>query len=774
MKLSKIKYLLFLIAIILFFFYPFLLQGKIPIPGDTIIGMYHPFKDLIWDNFTTGVPFKNFLITDPVRQLYVWKKLAIEIYQQKQWPLWNPYTFSGTPLLANFQSGAFYPLNFLFFILDFNSAWGIYIFLQPILAGLFMYFFLKSLRLKPPACALGSLVFIFSGFFIAWLEWGNIGHTALWLPLALLSIEKIIQELLKKQQQSSSPLLFSKWLIVFLTSLVCAFFAGHLQTSFYLLIFVTFYLLFRAKSIKKIDKIKFFFNFSILYLLFFMITSIQWLPTLEFINLSNRVIDQAEIAKSNEGFLPYQNLLQLLIPDFFGHPATLNYWGKWNYAEFVSFIGVIPLFFVLFSLLNLKRSGKHKKTIIFFFLMAVFSLLFALPTPVGQSPVSLKIPLIASAQPSRLIFLIDFSLACLSSLGLQIFLQMFKEKETFKKILLVTACFIFFFIILWGFLLVIAPRLLTNSLLAQNIIVSQRNSILPTILFFFLFLILVISQLKKDHPKAKKVAIIALFLLTLFDLLRFSFKFTPFSKRDWIFPRTQTINFLSQEKDLYRYMTVDRRIFPPNFSIYYGLKTVDGYDPLYLFSYADLITQMETGKKQEIPASFNRIIRPGNYQSDIADKLSVKYILALNELADSKLKKVFQEGETRIYENTKVKPLLRFNMEKSSNKIEIKENFPGKIFLETYTQEDNQLIFATIFYPGWQAKINGHKTPLSRTKENLISLNVPARKNQIELFYLSESFKIALVLSSIGILSTFLFFSSAFKKNKAENSPSLS
>src|SRR3989344_1754572 len=130
-----------IIFIILTYFYPFLLQGKIPIPADTIVGLYHPWRDTVWDGFTAGVPYKNYLITDPVRQQYVWRKLAIEELKKGNLPSWNPYSFSGTPLAANFQTAAFYPLNLLFFIFPFQTAWGILIVLQLLIGGLALYFF---------------------------------------------------------------------------------------------------------------------------------------------------------------------------------------------------------------------------------------------------------------------------------------------------------------------------------------------------------------------------------------------------------------------------------------------------------------------------------------------------------------------------------------------------------------------------------------------------------------------------------------------------------
>src|SRR3989344_6023086 len=98
------RYILMLVGVITVFFYPTILHNKIPLPSDSIVGMYHPFRDNIWDSFTAGVPFKNYLITDSVRQQYVWRELAISQYKIGQLPLWNPYSFSGNVLLANFQS----------------------------------------------------------------------------------------------------------------------------------------------------------------------------------------------------------------------------------------------------------------------------------------------------------------------------------------------------------------------------------------------------------------------------------------------------------------------------------------------------------------------------------------------------------------------------------------------------------------------------------------------------------------------------------------------
>ncbi len=60
-----------------------------PIPADTIVGLYHPFKDLYAKEYPNGIPYKNFLTTDPVRQQYPWRSLTIDNEKNGKLPLWN-------------------------------------------------------------------------------------------------------------------------------------------------------------------------------------------------------------------------------------------------------------------------------------------------------------------------------------------------------------------------------------------------------------------------------------------------------------------------------------------------------------------------------------------------------------------------------------------------------------------------------------------------------------------------------------------------------------
>lgn len=761
MKLSLInskKGLIFLIVflfILLIFFYRFIIFGKIPIPSDTIIGMYHPWRDVVWDGFLSGVPFKNFLITDPVRQQFPWRFLAIEAFKNKKLPLWNPYNFSGTPLLANFQSAPFSPFNILFFLFNFPLAWGISILLQPLLAGIFTFLYLRQVGVNRYGCLFGALTFSFCGFSIAWMEWGTVVCAALWLPLILLSIEKIF---FKKDIVPDKYLFF--WSTVFILSLGFCFFAGHLQIFFYVFLFSFIYLVWRSRQFKE-NHPQLFLLFVICYLLFAIITSIQWLPAYQFIKLSSRELDQSDWQKQG-WFIPWQNLVQFLVPDFFGNPATLNYWGVWNYAEHIGYVGIIPLILATFAIF-----GRPKKIIGFFTALVFLSLAFALPTPLAKTLYQWRIPLISTSQPTRLLVLTDFSLSVLAAFGF----QLISKKRNFSPL------FLFFMLygVMWTFVLA-APHIWPGASWIVNLPIAKRNLILPTgILACAMFLMMFLYRRQSLLVKASVQFL--LLSLVVFDLVRFGWKFTPFNKKEWIFPSTETIEFLKKDKEVFRFMSNDRRIFPPNFSAFYKLQTVDGYDPLFLLSYAELIAASERGEPNiSGPLGFNRIITPQNYDSSIINLLNVKYVLSLKELNHPKLKLVFEEGQTKTYENINYYPRVflvdsaiiardkkeainkmfdsKVNLRKQaiifdnikldylplaeSESAELKRYSENEIEIVARCSTDRLLILADNYYPTWDVYIDGVKSKVYQVDYSLRGVLIPEGNHRI--FFRSRLF----------------------------------
>lgn len=786
MNYKKYLPLIILSLIILSFFWPFFFQGKIPIPADTIVGLYHPYRDLYANDYPRGIPFKNSLITDPVRQQFPWKFLAMTYLDYQIIPAWNPFNFAGTPLIANFQSAVFYPINIFLLLPYFIQWWGFFIILQPLLSGLFMYLYLRNLKMNIYSAFLGGFTYAFCGFSVMWMEWGTLGHTALWLPLILLSIDKIFHfpfsifhiqhkpnnagaslKLAPKQFVSLIKSDISKyilWNMLYVLSISSAFFAGHLQIFFYLYIVTLFYFL--ARWVQFGSKKNILILYLIVNTLFFILTAVQWFPTLQFINLSARDIDLVNFQK--EGwFLPVQHLIQFIIPDFFGNPATINYWGVWNYGELTAYVGILPLIMAIFACVY-----RYDKKTLFFGSLFFLSLIFALPSWFGVLPYKLQIPFLDTAQPTRLLFITDFALSILAAFGLDYFIK------TKSKIKILFPVIFIIFIISSVWIFVLNPWTISSIVEYKNILVIKTNLYYPTIIIFLSSLIITLAV----YFKKEKLLVIFIFLMigiTVVDLFRFAYKFTPFTGPDYLFPETNSIYYSRKFAGLSRVMSTDDRIFPPNFSIMYFTQTADGYDPLYLRRYGELIAAMERGKPDiSPPFGFNRIIQPHNYNSKIADLLGIKYVLSLGDLSSPKLKKAMDEGQTKVYENKEAYDRAFFanNIVGSNNKQEsIKFLFDEKIDLrksavvegwdldkkifktrnsivdladyrsnEITIKTDNSgegfLVLTDSYYPTWHAKVcdinknNCKDTKIYLTDYNFRGVVVQSGKHTI-IFY---------------------------------------
>jgi hypothetical protein len=735
---KKITPIIFITVLVIIFFWQLFFKGLLPIPSDTVVGLYHPFRDLYAKNYPNGIPFKNFLITDPVRQQFPWRDLAVSAERKLELPLWNPYGLSGTPLLANFQSGSFYILNILFFVMSFSTAWSLIIFLGPLMAGIMMFAYLNNFKLNKFSSLLGSISYAFCGFFVAWMEWGTIINVALWLPLILLSIDKLI---ITKRKTVM-------WSIIYLLSLVSGFFAGHLQVFSYLGIFSFLYFVTRWFQFGKNGKV--FTLYVSLNLIFLALTSAQWIPTFQFIILSARNIDLVDF-NTLGWFIPWQHLIQFVAPDYFGNPTTLNYWGVWNYGELVGYVGIAPLILAMFAMLR----RRDKKTLFFgaFFFLA---LIFSLPTFFAKIPYILKIPFLSTSQPTRLLFIVDFSLAVLSALGFDYLLKVKKNISIIYPLIFVAVILT----LLWIFI----PT--------AHLPVVKSNLLLPTLLFMSSVILLIGLIIFRKNNKTRILICTLILILVSFDLIRFGWKFTPFTNRNYLFPSTKTIDFLKSNLGDFRIMTTDSRILPPNFSAAYRLQSIDGYDPLYLLRYGELIAASERNKADiRQPFGFNRIITPHNFESKIIDLLGVKYVLSLSQLNSSKLIRVFQEGQTIVYENRNVIPRAFFvkNIKLANNKkesmeilfdpsvdltqsgvvengnnnltaewsigvVDIVQYSENEIIINTKNDKAGFLILTDSYFPTWKATIDDNLTRVYLTDYNFRGIIIPSGRHKIKFY----------------------------------------
>src|SRR3989344_1463805 len=228
---------IFVFCALAFIYRDVILQGNVVFSTHFLASFYSPWTTYKYEGYPNGIPNKPIGGNDNIRMFYPYRTFINESLSKGEIPLWNPYNFSGSPLLANFQSAVFYPLNWIYFFLPQITAWGLLVVVQPVLGTLFMYLYLRQFIRQKLAAFFGAFTFGFSGFILVWSqENAVVGQAAIWYPLALLATDKLI----------SFP--SSKYFIFLIAVLTLCILAGFLQVTFYIFLVTFLYGIFRIRQ----------------------------------------------------------------------------------------------------------------------------------------------------------------------------------------------------------------------------------------------------------------------------------------------------------------------------------------------------------------------------------------------------------------------------------------------------------------------------------------------------------------------------------------------
>ena len=772
MKFGIKKYwpILVIFGVLLLAFYPVWTKGQIPLNGPNLPGFFSPWLYTQFPGFPAGVPSKPGML-DQLRLYYPYLKLTQDTYRLGQLPLWNPHQFAGNPHMAEWQSGIFYPLHLLLPLLPLPVYWTLFQALGFFLSGLFTYLFLKHLKLHPLPSLFGSLSFMLSTFMFTWAQEVIVApHSILWLPLILLSVDKFLSSRSKT------------WWFVGLLAITASILSGYWQTTFYLLVTVLAYILWRRA-----------WPLLAWFPLSLSLTAFQLLPTLELYQLSSRASINTSpqlLSLFKDFLLKSPHLLTLLIPDFFGHPTTRNWFGyaTGNYYEAALFIGTLPIFFALLAILS---KAKSKALIWFFALLTLIGGSFAFNLPHSRFIFDAKLPLLSTNIANRILFLPAFGLSVLSAFGFHLWINSKKHLSVWLSTGLITLSFI----IIWAFLL-------TQSSGWASI--SLRNSVLPTAVWLVSLGIIITAIFS---PKLRLLAAVGLLILATGQNLYQHFKFTAFSPSRFVYPAHPAIDFLRTHAGLNRFMGYHTTFLKPNLATYYGLYSAEGFDSLNDTLRSQLIFSSATGQlTANLPRSADAILdqdftNPRTLR--LMSLLGIKYLVAypqdpevgdttrLSQLPPNQQKLVWQDHGWSIYEYTTALPRAflassfikatdrqktvdliydpRINLREQvildtdvsldladdpNEQVAITQYTPTQITLTTKSHTNQLLFLSDTYYPGWRAKVDGQPAALLRADLAFRAVPVPAGNHTVTMTFFPDSFKLGLIIASISLFLT--------------------
>ena len=379
-------------------------------------------------------------------QFLPWRYIAWETLKMGNLPLWNPLVGMGAPLLANYQSGLFYPPNWLVLLAGIIGGISWAAWLQTLLVvlhlcwgGIGMVLLVRKIGFGELSQAICGLSFALSGYFVARSGFLSINAALAWLPWVIYTVTLVAYGGINLHVLTVSTLVISLFLMT-----------GHAQTEWYTLLLAAMWAAFLGWEISyshnnteesivnqtpwaSVFK-SILHNWIGLALAAFgaiLLTSIQLIPTAELLLQSQRSNAVDYDFAMTYSFWPWR-LITLFAPTFFGSPVSGDYWGYGNYWEDTIYIGLLPVVFAIYAAISTiknrsedkQRTLNHglirKDLVIFLLLISAISLVMALGKNTPIFPwLHAHIPSFNLFQaPTRYTLWAVFSLILLAGIGI--------------------------------------------------------------------------------------------------------------------------------------------------------------------------------------------------------------------------------------------------------------------------------------------------------------------------------------------------------------------
>ena len=349
---------------------------------------------------------------DDLTQNFPLRMLAGREIRDGHLPLFDPYIWSGAPLLAGWNAAAAYPLSWLFAVLPGAAAWTINLIATWAVAGLGMFCFLRALRLASLASFLGAFSFAFAGGMSAQVAHFGLVTGMSWVPVMLLSILRLSQD-----RRAASRL---GWTAVLATATGLVILAGEPRAIDDACAIVVIYAAWQVARLGGRAGPAL-VSVTAGLALGACLGAIQWLPGLATISSSQRGADSMALYSS--GSLPVRWVLLTLVPDLLGGSGSLSqpsFFSFYNLTEVTSYVGILPLV-AAFALLGrlgwARRENRGRPRLpewIVWHVMALAGVVLALGgnTPLGD--LLYHLPLFGDQRlQSRNILVVDLALAVL-------------------------------------------------------------------------------------------------------------------------------------------------------------------------------------------------------------------------------------------------------------------------------------------------------------------------------------------------------------------------
>ncbi len=773
-RLPDLAILLLLLLLPLLMFWQQTVGGKTLIPADNLY-QYQPYAAYRDQVGAPAVPY-NALVSDLVLENFQFKSFIRQSIAQGEFPLWNPYQFSGIPFFAAGQQSTLYPFSVIYYVLPLASAYGWFMVSQLWLAGIFMFLLLRGLDLSRYGALIAGVIYQLSAFFVISAVFPMIVAAAVWLPLILLMVEFIIERRpLLKGRTTVIP-----WLAIGSAALGCCVLAGHVEITYYTLLVTAYYFAARIIYISWQENIKAHIHptlgvaiRSILgkgAAVFLMVAlgmglgAIQFIPTFEAAQ-NNFRSDTASFQQILDWAHPKRDLIQFLMPNFYGNPSHHSYldlfsgqtvsltdttvtsaegsplntidFGIKNYAEGALYVGILPLALAIYGLIRRRTVHQIVITLLglasltFMFGLPTYALLYILP---GINQLH---------SPFRWIFPLTLCIALLAGFGMDSLIQSAEKWAKRFGVALVALGALTLIGLLISRLfypqfapliervfngLAKAPAAFSDARMfysyeAVNVLIFGVMTLLSGAVFLFPS-----PRLRgrgEDEPSFGLSGVRGIFAVALIaaDLMIASYSFNPAADPALLDYTPPAITWLQNQPGEWRYTTYEdqthanSQLFNANLGMRYGLQDIRGYESIIPKAYVELMgklarqTQLDYNRIAPIYTSYGDGFDPHSaLTSPVLDWLGVRYVISdtTTTIDDPGYKLAYEDQVVRIWQRLHAAPLAYVLSEGAVNFRVTPTADSGRekrYDVSVPNPLDSALIVSETYSSGWRAYI---------------------------------------------------------------------
>ena len=742
-------------------------------------------------------------------------KAAAIILQETQkeigeYPLWQPWIFSGMPTAESFtNTSSLYFLQYIFKMLHIPTI--IIHLLHFLFAGLGIYVLLRYLKISQLVAIVGSAGFMLIPYLVTMEVFGHGSQamTAAYLPWAFC----VALKLFDKQR------ILDVGILAVILGLQLQ--RAHVQIAYYTWMLVGALFLFkiilflRGKEFRK-NAIKGSALFAGAIILALGIAALVYLPSLQYSTESIRSVGQTGSASydyATSWSLHPTEMLTFFVPSAYGFGGQ-TYWGKMPFTDYPNYMGIVILLLAIFAVV------KKPNTIVWFLVITtILALLISFGRHFGFiynlfydfAPYFSKFRI-----PSMILIIVQFNTIILACFGLE---QLTKTEwiDVPKWLWWIVGIVGFVLLILLfgsGWMREIVANGFTQPRTQDPRLVEVINNlrwdmwIKDAWLMMLFFVGLISSVLLRIKGKINKtIFIIIIGALALVDIGIVDYKIVQPEQN------SGRISQLVSNKAIKRYFEPDKvtqylkndksdfRVYPigPLFGESrlqaFGIESVGGYHPAKLGIYNRFLSNTNNIGTLPLMRMMNiryllspQVINHPDLKQVFTDNMltgSGKIQIWIYQISDSLPRAWFVDKVEVVDENVLWQNILSESFDPAkiayvTNAQNVSANTGSKIVeykfsihniqLKTISQNTGYLVISEVHYPlRWKAKIDGESVNSIETNGVIRGIEVPIGEHVIEFEYDKSVFHTGILISILSFILAIGLIGFGFFKNKKQN-----